>query len=60
MNPIENKQPIITPSQLFLGLIFGENLCLPNKTPPKYAKTSHANTPTIITNNEVQPRTIPK
>ena len=32
--------PPIKPSQLFLGLILGAILCLPIKTPTKYAKVS--------------------
>ena len=30
------------PSTVFLGLIFGHNLCFPNNLPQKYAKVSVA------------------
>ena len=45
-------KPKINPSTVLLGLIFGANFVLPNKTPPTYANVSLKKT-IIISNNEV-------
>jgi len=37
---IANTNPKIAPSQLFLGLTRGNNLCLPSAVPPKKAAES--------------------
>jgi hypothetical protein len=42
--PAETNEPIIAPSQLFLGEMIGAILCLPNNTPAKYAAMSHPTT----------------
>ena len=39
---IPKTSPAILPSMLFLGLILGHNLCLPNFIPNRYAKESVA------------------
>ena len=40
MAKIANTNPKIAPSQLFLGLTRGNNLCLPKAVPPKNAAES--------------------
>jgi hypothetical protein len=50
----------ITPSQVFLGDIFGANLCLPKNIPKKYPPPSQAKHTKTTASNVKIPLTIAK